>query len=791
MPTKNQDHGPPMNKIRENTAKLLNKPFQGVKHVFNRGVMKPAKKGGARLANVFAAPLEFTGVSTYRPPVFPKTDDEKFFLNDALKHNFVFEDLSSRELLPLINAMEKCNVPKGEVIIKQGDIGDYFYVISSGSVSIKVNDKVVGNTLGKGASFGELALMYSSPRAATVTALENVALFRVDQKTFRMIYQAEAHSAENQKRIRLESVDFLAHLSEADKQNLVEHMALRLFKKGDVLQQKGTDAKMFWIVDAGEVVMTDLEVGGKKLADIKVEVGDHFGQHALITGTPLFGNAVAAADGKAFVIDRESFVHAVGDAELAAARGLGRKGLAAVQIINDTKLTNKMLDSLCKYIKAVEYKEGDAIMRIGKPTEAALYALRSGTVHLKGTTQDLVMDKVGMFGDDMLDLDAKTGKNGPNDSTKVNAPYSVVVTSPNVVVGVLLLKDCRKVFDTIYMGKGLPSKDDSIRYTQAKITDFTKHTILGAGTFGQVWLVSREDSMGEQRVYALKIQSKYELVKNHQAKGVVHEKNIMAELHHPFVACLIASFKDNTFVYMLMDMVQGGELESIMHSETGDELSNDQAKFYTAGIVEGLSYMHRLGYVYRDLKPQNVLISNEGYPVIADFGFAKYVTQKTFTFCGTPLYLAPEIILNRGHNWGADHWSLGVLVYEMLTGFTPFYEEHMDQMELFRAIVQDKVHYPSSMTPEARSYITGLLQKNPRRRLGSGSHGLEELFWHPWLKDIDFAKLRHKEYKAPYVPVIGDPLDASNFEDWSSMEDKSDQKYPKLKASEAAVFDKF
>mmetsp|Transcript_24681 Transcript_24681/g.68259 ORF Transcript_24681/g.68259 Transcript_24681/m.68259 type:complete len:789 (-) Transcript_24681:113-2479(-) len=786
-----QEHGPPLFKIRKETAKLLNMPLQGVRKLVGKGVVRPVKNRGERLKNVFAAPMEFTGLSTYRAPVFPKTEQEKKFLDGALKQNFVFEDLSSRELLPLINAMEKMQIKKGEVIIEQGDVGDYFYVISKGTVSIKVNGKVVGDALGPGASFGELALMYASPRAATVTALETIDLFRVDQKTFRMIYQAQAHSAETEKRQRLEGVDFLANLADADKQNLVEHMSMRLFKKGDVLQEKGAEAKMFWIVDSGEVTMKDLEVGGTKLSDIKVESGEYFGQHALISGTPLFGNAVADTDGRAFTIDKESFVHAVGDADLAAARSLGRKGLASVQVIHDTNLSHRMLDSLVQYIHTVQFKEGTSIMTMGSPTEAGLYFLRGGTVHLKSPTSDITMEKVGMFGDDLLDLDAKTGKNGPRDTTTVKAPYTVKVTSSTATVGVLLLKDCRKVFDTIYMGKGLPTKEDSIRNMPANMDMFQKHTILGAGTFGQVWLVSRKDSEGSERVYALKIQSKYELVKNHQAKGVVHEKMIMAELHHPFVANLVSSFKDDTFVYMLMDLVQGGELESIMHSETGDTLTDDQAKFYTAGIVEGLAYMHRLGYVYRDLKPQNVLISNEGYPVIADFGFAKYVAQKTFTFCGTPLYLAPEIILNRGHNWGADHWSLGVLVYEMLVGYTPFYEDHMDQMELFRAIVQDRPNYPSSMTKEAKSYVSGLLQKNPRRRIGSGKNGLEELFWHPWLSDIDFAKLRHMEYKAPYVPNVANPLDSSNFEDWSSMEDKMDQKYPKLKSSEAAIFDKF
>lgn len=286
-------------------------------------------------------------------------------------------------------------------------------------------------------------------------------------------------------------------------------------------------------------------------------------------------------------------------------------------MLHDTNLSVRMLDSLVTYIKHNEFIQGDQVMRLGHDTEAALYFLKKGTIHVKSSTTDETMEEVGMFGDELLLLDAKNRKNGPNDTTKVSAPYTVTVMSETCELGMLRLKDCRKVFDTRYMGKGLPTKEDSIMSMRSvSVKDFTRHTILGAGTFGQVWLVSREDSQNDTRVYALKIQSKYELVNNSQAKGVVHEKQIMAQLHHPFVANLVAAFKDDKFVYMLMDLVQGGELEGIMHTETTDQLSDHDAAFYSAGIVEGLSYMHRLGYVYRDLKPQNVLISNEGYPVV-------------------------------------------------------------------------------------------------------------------------------------------------------------------------------
>lgn len=249
------------------------------------------------------------------------------------------------------------------------------------------------------------------------------------------------------------------------------------------------------------------------------------------------------------------------------------------------------LSSLASLVKDKVLEEGERIMDAGQETEAAIYFVRSGKVQRKATKfgKRDVLETGAYFGDQTLTHDADTGKNGPRDSVKVEAPYSVKVLE-KATIGVLTLQDCRSVFDTtrVAKGKGAVGPSDP----NVKLDSFKKHRILGAGTFGQVWLVSRDIS-GQKAAYALKVQSKYELVKDGQAESVVHEKEIMSQLHHPLICNLVGAFKDESFVYMVMDLVQGGELFNVIHTKTKDGLPEKDAKFYLAGVAEGLGYMHR------------------------------------------------------------------------------------------------------------------------------------------------------------------------------------------------------
>jgi protein kinase A len=244
----------------------------------------------------------------------------------------------------------------------------------------------------------------------------------------------------------------------------------------------------------------------------------------------------------------------------------------------------------------------------------------------------------------------------------------------------------------------------------------------------------------------------------------------MASLEHPFILSLVGSFQDNDNLYLLLPLIQGGELFNVVHTDKRDGISNEASIFYGACILEALGHLHARNIAYRDMKPENALIDGKGYCIMVDLGFAKIVVDKTYTLCGTPEYLAPEIIMSKGHDKAVDYWSFGVLVYEMLVGRSPFYFYGTDQVSLFKRIVMVKYSCPSTVNDDAKDLINKLLTRRQTSRLGNLSGGCQEVKDQPWFKTMDWAKLNSYKLKAPWIPEITNPLDASHFEDFSREE---------------------
>lgn len=307
------------------------------------------------------------------------------------------------------------------------------------------------------------------------------------------------------------------------------------------------------------------------------------------------------------------------------------------------------------------------------------------------------------------------------------------------------------------------------------------------GAFGKVWLVSNRNG---NEPYALKTISKRQLIQANQVKGVIREKQIMASLEHPFILGLVGSFQDDDFLYLLLPLIQGGELFNVIHTDKRDGISNEASIFYGACILEALGHLHARSIVYRDMKPENALIDNKGYCIMVDLGFAKIVVDKTYTLCGTPEYLAPEIIMSKGHDKAVDYWSFGVLIYEMLVGRSPFFFYGTDQVSLFKRIVMVKYSCPSTVNDKAKDLIKKLLTRRQASRLGNLSRGVLDVKEHPWFDTMSWEKLNNYELKAPWIPTIKNPLDSSYFEDFSREEREKETGRP-LTSKEQQYFVEF
>ena len=212
----------------------------------------------------------------------------------------------------------------------------------------------------------------------------------------------------------------------------------------------------------------------------------------------------------------------------------------------------------------------------------------------------------------------------------------------------------------------LMEEESRLNPTGLRLEDLEQLSTLGEGTFGRVKLVRAPDG----RAFALKLQQKQAIVENGQCSNIMNEKNVMAALQHPFILRLEATFQDRDVLYMLLELVPGGELFTLLTTNEEGILGEAHARFYAAGVIDAFRYSHGKNILYRDLKPENLLIDKWGYIKVVDFGFGKVVPDRTFTLCGTPDYFAPETVTGKGYDKSVDYWALGVLIYEML--YLPF-----------------------------------------------------------------------------------------------------------------------
>lgn len=310
-------------------------------------------------------------------------------------------------------------------------------------------------------------------------------------------------------------------------------------------------------------------------------------------------------------------------------------------------------------------------------------------------------------------------------------------------------------------------KLDSVK----SVNDFTLLATLGTGTFGRVRL-----SKYNEGVYALKILRKCEIIRLKQVDHIKSEISLLDSIEHPFIVNMVAHFQDLRRVYMVLEFVPGGEVFSHLRRE--GRFSNDASRLYCAEIVLAFQYLHKPPtIVYRDLKPENLLLTRKGHIKITDFGFAKIVEDRTWTLCGTPEYLAPEIIQSKGHGKSVDWWALGVLCFEMLAGYPPFYDEN--PFGIYQKILSGKIDWPRHFEAKAKLLIQKLLKADRTQRIGCLRNGAEDVKKASWFMKpankktkLDWEKVLNCGYDMPILPNVKAADDTSNFDDYPDSQEE-------------------
>ncbi|XP_018362475.1 PREDICTED: cAMP-dependent protein kinase catalytic subunit beta-like [Trachymyrmex cornetzi] len=305
---------------------------------------------------------------------------------------------------------------------------------------------------------------------------------------------------------------------------------------------------------------------------------------------------------------------------------------------------------------------------------------------------------------------------------------------------------------TSFMEKWRIKMDD-----QGKADDFERYRTVGTGAFGRVMLVKHRST---NTYYAMKVLDKANLVKTKQVDHTLNEKRILQSINFPFLVFMEFCFKDNSYVYMVMPFAQGGEM--FTHLRRMGKFDESLAKFYAAQVALALEYLHHCSLIYRDLKPENILIQNSGYIRMTDFGFCKMVDGRTWTLCGTPEYLAPEVILSKGYGKAVDWWSFGVLIYEMNAGYPPFYAH--DPMKIYEKIIAGKYKFAHHFGEELRDILKNILQVDLTRRCGNLKDGSMDIKRHRWFKSINWIEIYHQKVQPSFIPHCSNSGDTTNFD---------------------------
>lgn len=553
--------------------------------------------------------------------------------------------------------------------------------------------------------------------------------------------------------------DFMKNLEMTQIREIVDCMYPVQYGAGSLIIKEGDVGSIVYVMEEGRVEVSREGKYLSTLSGAKV-----LGELAILYNCQRTATITAVSDCKLWAIERQCFQ------TIMMRTGLIKQTeytdfLKSVPIFKD--LPEDTLIKISDVLEECYYRKGDYIIRQGARGDT-FFIISKGQVRVTIRPEDSFEEKFirtlgkgDFFGEKALQGDDLRTANIICDSQE--GVTCLVIDRETFIQ---LISNLDEVKNRYIDESTIERRRINEEFREVQLTDLRIISTLGVGGFGRVELVQIKDD--STRSYALKQMKKSQIVETRQQQHIMSEKEIMVEANSDFIVKLFKTFKDRKYLYMLMESCLGGELWTILRDR--GHFDDSTTRFYTACVVEAFDYLHSRNIIYRDLKPENLLLDVTGYVKLVDFGFAKKLQSgrhfKTWTFCGTPEYVAPEVILNRGHDISADYWSLGVLMFELLTGTPPF--TGPDPMRTYNIILKgiDAIEFPRNITRNATALIKKLCRDNPSERLGYQRGGIQEIQKHKWFDGFYWEGLRNKTLTPPILPTVKSVTDTSNFDEY-------------------------
>lgn len=665
--------------------------------------------------------------------ILKQLSSRNFSENRAFQESVkIFEMLTEAQKTMITNALVVESFVDGQNIVKEGEKGDVLYIVKSGKAKVTIRGQLV-RELTKGDYFGERALLYDEPRSATITSVGNTVCVSIGRDLLQKVLGNLQHVLfRNVMLIALQNSSVFQQFTEEQLGALIEAAVVKDYPENYTILDRETRARgvRFFIVLEGDVLVS---LDGKKVG--KLERGRSFGEaYVLHPNKPFQHRVDSITPAKVALLTSAALAASLGSSDIDETLDYNNKRGIIKKMYIFRYLSDQQMDMLVRAFKTVRFSMGESIIREGE-VGSRFFIIKSGeVVILKNGKKLRTCGRHDYFGERALLYDE---------------PRTASVEAASKDVDLWVVE--KALFLQFIHGPMLQHLEDRIRLqdTRVRFEELQVIKIIGRGTFGTVKLVLHTPTNTR---YALKCVARKSVVQLNQQEHIRLEREILAENDHPFIIKLVRTFRDKSYLYFLTELITGGELYDAIRKL--GLLSRSQSQFYLASIIVAIEYLHERNIAYRDLKPENIMLDSQGYIKLIDFGCAKKMQGRCYTFVGTPHYMAPEVILGKGYSSTADIWALGVCLFEFMCGPLPFGNDAEDQLEIFRDILTGKLVFPHYVSDQdAINLMKRLLCRLPEVRIGCSINGYKDIKEHAFFRDFDWDKLLGRGLTPPLVPA--------------------------------------